>query len=68
MEEAVCGNGELEDGELCDDGNAEDDDGCSGDCSTQDETYDCSIPGEKCKNLVVCGNGQLEGRRGLRRR
>src|SRR5688500_8859213 len=39
LEEAVCGNGALEDGELCDDGNTDDDDGCSGDCSTQDVTY-----------------------------
>jgi hypothetical protein len=29
-----CGNGELEDGEICDDGNRVDGDGCEGDCKT----------------------------------
>ncbi|HOU94833.1 MAG TPA: hypothetical protein PLU22_27475, partial [Polyangiaceae bacterium] len=29
---AVCGNGELEPGELCDDGGTAEDDGCSADC------------------------------------
>ncbi len=37
----VCGNGELEPGEFCDDGNTADDDGCSGDCATTDPDYDC---------------------------
>src|SRR6478735_5350922 len=30
----VCGNGMLEPGEFCDDGNTADNDGCSGDCKT----------------------------------
>ncbi len=30
---AVCGNGILEDGELCDDGNTENNDGCLADCT-----------------------------------
>jgi len=30
--DAVCGNGELEPGEFCDDGNLVDDDGCASDC------------------------------------
>src|SRR5262249_43166934 len=29
---AVCGNGKVEDGEQCDDGNNDDGDGCSSDC------------------------------------
>jgi fibro-slime domain-containing protein len=58
---AVCGNGELETAELCDDHNTGDDDGCSADCLTQDPEYDCSKPGEPCVDLVVCGDGQLEG-------
>lgn len=31
---AVCGNGTIEDGETCDDGNTDDDDYCSADCMT----------------------------------
>jgi fibro-slime domain-containing protein len=59
--DSVCGNGVLESGELCDDGNTQDNDGCSADCTTQDPNYDCSKPGEPCINQVVCGDGRLEG-------
>ncbi len=31
--EASCGNGELEEGEQCDDGNVEQTDGCTGACA-----------------------------------
>lgn len=58
---AVCGNGELEAGELCDDGNTEEDDGCAADCRSQDLEFDCSKAGEPCVDLVVCGDGQLQG-------
>ncbi len=58
---SVCGNSKLEIGELCDDGNTKNGDGCSKDCLEQDPDYDCSVPGEKCKNTVICGNGVLEG-------
>ncbi|MBN2193297.1 MAG: DUF4215 domain-containing protein [Polyangiaceae bacterium] len=59
--DAVCGNGELELGELCDDANTVADDGCSADCLEQGEEYICS-PGERCVDVVVCGSGKLEGR------
>lgn len=42
---AVCGNGALEDGEACDDGNAVDHDGCSATCTIE---------------VPVCGNGYIE--------
>lgn len=61
MTPAVCGNGMLERGELCDDGDTLPDDGCSEDCLTQDPDFDCSAVGEPCKDLVVCGNSVLEG-------
>jgi cysteine-rich repeat protein len=32
---AVCGNGELETGESCDDGNTDGDDGCTADCAIE---------------------------------
>jgi fibro-slime domain-containing protein len=55
-----CGNGLLEIGELCDDGNKQDGDGCAADCLTQDPSYTCS-PGERCVKAVICGNGYIEG-------
>lgn len=58
---SVCGNEELEPGELCEDGNTEDGDGCSADCLAQDPDFDCSEPGEPCRNTVICGNGVIEG-------
>lgn len=59
--QAECGNGELEPGELCDDGNAKGGDGCSRDCAAQDDDYLCLEPGESCVRAVICGNGILEG-------
>ncbi|MDF3067719.1 MAG: Multiple EGF-like-domain protein 3 precursor [Polyangiaceae bacterium] len=56
-----CGNGEIEPEEFCDDGNAEDDDGCSADCKTVNPDYDCSEVGKPCVQVVICGNGVLEG-------
>jgi len=56
----VCGNGELEPGELCDDGGTADGDGCSADCAVQDVEFVC-VPGEPCVDMVVCGSGALEG-------
>jgi uncharacterized repeat protein (TIGR01451 family) len=48
QEEPVCGNGTLEDGEECDDGNSSDGDGCSAACIIEEEPQ------------PVCGNGTLE--------
>ena len=42
-----CGNGDVDDGEACDDGNNVDGDGCSADCST-------------LETPAVCGNGSVE--------
>ncbi len=58
---AVCGNGELEPGELCDDGGTVDGDGCSADCLVQDPDYFCSEPGVPCEKVVNCGSGVIEG-------
>jgi fibro-slime domain-containing protein len=57
----VCGNSKLEPGEFCDDGNTDDNDGCSGDCKDVNLDFDCSVVGEKCVKVVICGNGVLEG-------
>jgi len=44
---AVCGNGEVESGETCDDGNTTSGDGCSSSCQEE-------------KINSVCGNGKVE--------
>lgn len=56
---SICGNGELEQGEACDDGNARDGDGCSADCKTVEDGYTCEDPGYDCV-LKSCGNGVIE--------
>src|SRR6185436_13302175 len=59
---AICGDGVLQTGEECDDGNATPGDGCSGLC-TIEPGYTCPTPGQPCIYTVtqVCGNGQIEG-------
>ena len=55
-----CGNGVIEDGESCDDGNALPGDGCSGLCRKEPNST-CPTPGQLCVSTVVCGDGQLTG-------
>jgi len=51
----TCGNGVLDPGEQCDDGNTKDGDGCSATCQ-----FECQpIPGQTCIGLPRCGNGVL---------
>ena len=60
---ARCGDGVVQASldEACDDGNKQDDDGCSADCKTKTEGCTCT-PGKLCDCPVVkCGNGVLEG-------
>jgi cysteine-rich repeat protein len=57
----VCGNGQLEPREFCDDGNNMDSDGCSADCQVLDPKFDCSKVGEPCTQTVICGDSVLEG-------
>jgi len=57
----VCGNGDLEIGEVCDDGGEVDEDGCSADCLEADPDFLCLTPGEPCERVVTCGNGVMEG-------
>lgn len=70
-----CGNGVVEPGELCDDGNIEDGDGCSHDCQSNegcgnthidpgevcDEgvTYDTTTCSHNCKSTGICGDTYL---------
>jgi fibro-slime domain-containing protein len=56
----VCGNGVLEAGEACDDGNTSAGDGCRADCSALEPGWLCGEPGISCVHPQVCGNGILE--------
>ena len=46
--DVVCGNGALEEGELCDDGNRRSGDGCSATCTETEAGYFCHAPGAAC--------------------
>jgi len=43
----TCGNGEIEEGEQCDDGNIHGNDGCAMNCTIEDG-FVCPTPGEPC--------------------
>ena len=57
---AVCGNGIVESGETCDDGNSASNDGCSSTCSVE-SLYTCPTPGAACQLSIYCGDGILNG-------
>jgi cysteine-rich repeat protein len=49
-----CPNGFMDEGEVCDDGNVTDGDGCDSDCTyTCDETTSCE-DGDECNGVAVC--------------
>jgi len=54
----VCGNGDVEGDEECDDGNADDGDGCSRACEVESGWY-CPIVGRPC--APRCGDGKVSG-------
>lgn len=56
----VCGNGVLDRGEGCDDGNTLAGDGCNGACRVE-PSYLCPTPGEPCVYDVTCGDGKITG-------
>lgn len=72
----VCGNGELEPGEMCDDGNDVDDDSCNNDCRRNGYCGDGTVDGDEvcddgnnrsgdgcrsdCMSDETCGNGVLD--------
>jgi fibro-slime domain-containing protein len=57
-----CGDGELQNGESCDDGNNKPGDGCAADCRTTEQNYVCPSPGEACVSSVKCGDGKISGK------
>jgi len=61
-EKVGCGDGRLQRGEACDDGDSEAGDGCSADCRTVEQDFVCPAPGEDCVPSVQCGDGRVSGR------
>ncbi len=59
----LCGNGVLDAGEVCDDANKVDGDGCSSICNIE-EGYTCPVVGESCKRneepASLCGNKSID--------
>lgn len=56
-----CGDGLIQAGEVCDDGNSDPGDGCSADCKTVEQDFACPTPGIPCVTTVVCGDGLVSG-------
>jgi len=53
-----CGDGKLDDGEYCDDGNLFGGDGCTELCQIEAD-WECLVPGQPCTYSAVCGDGKL---------
>ncbi|MBQ4360320.1 MAG: DUF4215 domain-containing protein [Proteobacteria bacterium] len=58
-DEDPCGNGKLDFGEACDDGNHASGDGCSAACKQIEPGYQCPNPGFPCIS-EKCGNGEVD--------
>ena len=60
---SLCGNEALESGEVCDDGNVNNGDGCSGACAVE-SGYECTRADNTAANpdlcSLLCGNGILD--------
>jgi fibro-slime domain-containing protein len=56
---ADCGNGVLDPGEACDDGNILPGDGCTKICQVENG-WNCPTAGQACVRTQVCGDGMLQ--------
>lgn len=57
----VCGDGFIDVGEACDDGNKTGGDGCALDCGAIEPNFACQAPGSACVSTMVCGDGIVTG-------
>jgi fibro-slime domain-containing protein len=55
----LCGNGVLDPGEQCDDGNTVGGDGCTPLCQIE-QGWTCPTPGQPCVRTEICGDGILQ--------
>jgi cysteine-rich repeat protein len=55
---SACGDGVIDLGEECDDGNTAGGDGCSAYCYVE-SGWSCPTPGQPCASEYACGNGFL---------
>ncbi|HKQ70687.1 MAG TPA: DUF4215 domain-containing protein, partial [Polyangiaceae bacterium] len=56
----VCGDGIVnQTDEVCDDGNNDSGDGCTGNCAQVEANFACPTPGAKCVSTVKCGDGKI---------
>lgn len=60
LEVVICGNSIIENGETCDDGNAQPGDGCSGIC-LKEPNFICPTPGVLCIQESICGDQRVTG-------
>jgi len=60
LDTAHCGDGALDAGEQCDDGNVTSGDGCSTICQLEDG-WSCPTPGQPCQRTATCGDGLVQG-------
>jgi fibro-slime domain-containing protein len=56
---SLCGNGAVESGEQCDDGNTNSNDGCSSLCQREDH-WTCPVPNQPCIKVEYCGDGVVQ--------
>lgn len=59
-DESCCGNGALDPGEQCDEGQYKSFPGCTALCQIE-QGWSCPTPGKPCVFNSVCGNGIVEG-------
>jgi fibro-slime domain-containing protein len=56
-----CGDGKVQPGEKCDDGNSDAADGCSSVCDAVEDGFVCPVPGKACVSTVECGDSIVAG-------
>jgi fibro-slime domain-containing protein len=57
---STCGNGLIENGEECDDGNMVGGEGCSAICQ-KEALYTCPMANKPCVHDTICGDHMIEG-------